>query len=100
MKTLLLIALQLGASGADAYYTDRNARLPRHYETNPIARQFMGSTAGRVTFFAGNAGIRIALPVILRRRGHKRLADLVAIEGIAENTQGAGYSAVHGRGVR
>ena len=38
MKTLLLIALQLAANGADAYYTNRNLHQQNFVEHNVIAQ--------------------------------------------------------------
>jgi hypothetical protein len=95
VKTFLLIALQLAASGSDAYFTHRNQSMPRHYENNPVAAPFVHSTRGQVAFFASGAAARIVVPTLLRKHWHPRLADAFAIEGIAENAAGAGFSATH-----
>ena len=95
MKTILLIALQLAASGSDAYFTHRNQLLPRHYENNPIAAPFVHSTRGQVIFFGSWTGGRIAAQMLLKKRHHLQLSDSVALWGIADNTFGAAFSATH-----
>ena len=95
MKTALLIALQLAASGSDAYFTHRNAARPHFCETNPIARPFMKSTPAMVAFFGAGAAVNIAIPHLLRRHHHEALARTAALAGIADNTQAAIYSALH-----
>ena len=90
MKTwLMLVALQLGASGTDAFYTHQ--ANPR-YEQNPIAKPFMGSTAGQVAFFGGGAALRIGLSYALHKK-HPKIADGILIEGTGENTFSAVYTA-------
>lgn len=90
---LLLIVLQLASSGADAYYTNRIMEHPWGFELNPVAKPFVGSRAGRITYFSVTAGAKIALPIALRRHGHEKLASIAAWSGIADNAGGAGYSA-------
>jgi len=95
-KTILMIALQLGASGFDAYYTDHNLESfrgsSRGTENNPLSGPFVQTRASRIAYFSVTAGIKIAAPHILRKRGHNRLASIVAISGIADNALGAASS--------
>ncbi len=95
MKTLLLIALQLAASGSDAYLTHRGFEMPKHQEHNPIAAPFVGSTRGQIFFFGAGAAARIGGSSFLRHKGKSKLADLVAIEGIGENTGSAIFTGTH-----
>ncbi len=97
MKTqLLLIVLQLVASGSDAYYTNFNLHRPGGYEHNPVVRPFVGSTESLVPYFSVMAGVHIGVPILLRRHHHKRLARLIELEGIADNSEGAIWSATRG----
>lgn len=94
MKTiLLLVALQLAASGGDAYFTDRNQRRTVHHEDDPLAQPFMHSAAGRVMFFSAGAGAQIVFPLYLRRKRHSRLALAAALGGVVDNASGAVVSA-------
>lgn len=95
MKTFLLIMLQLGASGADAYFTNRNQQGPHAYELNPIARPFLKTTPSRVLYFSSGAALKITVPVLLRKRHHDRLALTFSLAGIADNGAAAAYSAAH-----
>lgn len=94
-KRLLLLALQLAASGSDAYFTHRNQELPRHYEMNPVARPFIGSTPGLAGYFTAEATAKIVLAHEFRIHHHPALADASASLGIADNVFGATYSATH-----
>lgn len=95
MKTLLLIALQLGASGSDAYFTHRNQQGFRPSEMNPLAAPFVHSTRGQVLFFSTGAAVHIGGSILLRKHHHEKLGDAWAVYGIASNTFGATYSATH-----
>jgi hypothetical protein len=94
MKTALFILLQLAASGADAYYTNRNAMTPLFREHNPIARPFMGTRASRIDYFSITAAGKIAVFTLLRKR-HSRTADGIAVAGISDNAFAAAFSATH-----
>lgn len=95
MKGILFIVLQLASSGSDAYFTNRSAQTKHFQELNPIARPFVNSPKTLVPYFALGAGTKIALPIILRRRHHERLADAFALAGIADNATGAFYTSTH-----
>ncbi|MCU1301976.1 MAG: hypothetical protein JWQ87_2260 [Candidatus Sulfotelmatobacter sp.] len=95
MKGLLFIVLQLASSGSDAYFTNRMAQTKHFQELNPIARPFVNSPKTLVPYFAAGAGIKIVVPRILRRRHHERLADAIALAGIADNAFGALYTPTH-----
>lgn len=95
MKTIFLIVAQLVASGSDAYITNCNAHGPQFSERNPIARPFVRSQSSLAAYFAGGAAVKIAVPIMLRRRHHQRLADAIAIAGIADNAGAATFSATH-----
>jgi hypothetical protein len=94
---ILAIVLQLAASGADAYYTHRVVIDHHGTEANPIARPFMHSTGSEVAYFATTAGLKIALPPLLRRHHHNKLANIAAAAGIADNAEAATYTAMHVR---
>lgn len=100
--TILTIALQLAASGADAYYTDRNLSQDQSRyvvrEDNPVSRLFVQTRAGRVAYFSVTAGIKIALPQILRKHHHNRVARILEISDIADNATCAAESAIHTTG--
>ena len=93
MRTLIIL-LQLAACGSDDFYTHRN--IAAHLsELNPIAKPFVFSTRGQVAYFAGTAGIKILIPVALRRYHHRKLAWASAGGMIADNAGCAAYSATH-----
>jgi hypothetical protein len=94
MKTILLVALQLAASGSDAYFTHRNELTPKFREHNPLVAPFVGSTHGQVIFFGAGAALKVGGAHLLRRH-HPRLADSLAVAGIADNAFGAAFSATH-----
>jgi hypothetical protein len=96
-KTLLLLAMQLAASGADAYYTDRNAQYNDFREFNPIAQSCVRSRGARIAYFSATAGIKIAAPRWLRHRHHDRLAQWTEIGGIVDSAASASISAACGR---
>lgn len=92
--TILLIVLQLAATGADAYYTNRNWESAGHpHEINPIARPFVSTRGGRIAYFSATAALKIALPLELRKHGHPKLATVAAVLGIADNAEAAAVSA-------
>lgn len=90
---LLMIVLQLAASGADAWTTHRGLALGAP-ELNPLARPFVGSTGGQVVFFGGGAAMKIVVPWALRRRGHARMATVAEIVGIVDSGGAAGNNVV------
>lgn len=92
MKTALLIVLQLAASGSDAYFTHRNLEHGR--EDNPIVRPFVGNTSKQVIYFSSMAAMKIVIPHLVRKK-HSRMADVMAVAGIADNTEAAAWSATH-----
>lgn len=92
--TLLAVALQLAAGGADAYYTDRNMSMGMR-ERNPLVAPFVQSRPARIAYFSASVGIKIALPRILRRHRHNKLARAVEVWGVVDSAQGAAYSAIH-----
>jgi hypothetical protein len=93
MKSLLLIALQLITSGGDAYQTYHYSHRPEFYEVNPLARPFIRSPYGTAAYFSFDAAAHIGGAWLLRRKGHGRLGTMLAIEGIADNSAFAGYTA-------
>ena len=98
-KHLLIVVLQLVASGADAYYTDKNQHLPRHYELNPIARQFIGSRPSLIGYFGAQTALKLELPTLLRKRGHGRMAETVQAAAILDNASGATISKLNNHSV-
>jgi hypothetical protein len=95
--TLLLIALQLASNGSDAYFTGRSLSSGGYYERDPIAKPFVTTTRGRVSYFSATASLSIAVPWYMRRHGKRRLAELGSLATIADSTTGAWQSAHHTR---
>lgn len=92
----VLVMLQLAASGTDAYYTNRNMQLKGATEHTTYARPFVTrGTAGVVTFFALDAGIKLEVAHLLRRKTKPLVGNGFAVVGITDNTIGAAYSASH-----
>jgi hypothetical protein len=90
---ILLMLLQLASSGADAFYTERAFHQWRPVEQNPIARPFVQTRGGRVAYFSVTAGLKIAVPIELRRHHHEKLATAFAVAGIADSAGAAGFTA-------
>ena len=99
-RHVFIVILQLAVSGADAYFTNADQRQVLHHEQNPIARQFVGSTAGIVTYFSAQTAIKLTLPAWLRKHNHRRIAELAEIAGIADNATCATNSALHQHSLR
>jgi hypothetical protein len=91
-RTVLMIVLQLAASGTDAYYTNKNLEN-RGGENNPLVQPFMGSRPDRIAYFSVSTGIKIGLPLVLRRKHHNKLARLAEVLSISDNAIGALESA-------
>lgn len=89
---IFLIILQLAATGSDAYFTRRDAGHAYFHELDPIVRPFAKSNAGTIAFFGTEAGLAIYLPHLLRKHGHNKLANELAIAGIANSSVGATIS--------
>lgn len=96
-KHLLAVVLQLAASGADAYYTDRALHRPGWREHNPVTRTLVHDRGTLAAYFSVTAAGHVALPYWLRRRGHGKLAGWAGVEGIADNAEGAAYTATHAK---
>jgi hypothetical protein len=88
-RTLLLIALQLAANGADAYYTNRNIRNGNFHETDLIAKPFTHGTVSMSAWAAAGMAGTLYSEMWLRHRGHGRWADALAIGDVSGHTYGA-----------
>lgn len=89
--------MQLAASGADAYWTQKNTVGNRKAsEMDPLARPFVKSTAGVCFYFAAETGAKLFVTYELNKHGHRKLARAFSIWGIGDNIYGAAYSASHG----
>jgi hypothetical protein len=98
MKTsLLLILLQLAASGNDAYWTDRNMHTPHFHEDNPTSALFVHNRPSLIAYVSISAAGRIALTHVLRKHHHNRLATALAVTSIADNVYGGVTSAANSR---
>jgi len=86
---------QLAASATDAYATYRNMERSHFRENDPIARPFMGSTAGLATFFTLDAGVKLGSAAVLRHYGHARWARAVQLFGVADNAEGGLFSMIN-----
>jgi hypothetical protein len=91
---------QLAASATDAYVTYRNTQRFSFRENDPIARPFMGSTAGLAAFFILDTGVKLGSSALLRHYGHRRWARGVQVFGISDNAEGAVFSLINYRGKR
>jgi len=112
--TILMIILQLASSGADAYKTHQTLALHvtrceavhgreqlcwtavQGVERNPFVRPFVRTTAGQVAFFGTTASLKVALPIGLRKHGHRKLAAIAEWAGIADSAEGATFSWLKG----
>lgn len=103
------------AKATDAYFTHRALEgqyVPAHCYTNefggesctvgywktarevdPLARPFVGSTAGQVAYFAGTWAADTGLAYLFHRTGHHQLEKITFGAGIANSTYGAVTSA-------
>lgn len=100
-KRLLIIALHLAASGADAYYTHRVMAAPNPFESNPLARPFVTrGTPLLITGFSAETAIEIFVPHLLRTHNHNRIALAVDLLAIGGHTYGAVTSAQGFRDVK
>lgn len=93
MKVLILL-LQLSATGNDAYWTDRNLQQCSHCEYDPIARPFVKNRAGLVAYFSASAAVKIAVPYELRKHHHGKIARVLEVYGIGDSVYGGTISAV------
>lgn len=95
-KNILLAGAMAAATAADFAATQRNLSGPGGgREHNPVARVFTGSTAGRVTYFAGSAAGSLGLSYLFHRTHHHKLERATLIIGIGCSAQGAAYSFTH-----
>jgi hypothetical protein len=92
---ILLIVLQLAASGSDAYFTHRNLTRPGFYEHDPIARPFVRDTPHLVGYFSADAAVKIGTAELLRKFHHRRISAIVSVGGITDSAYFASYSATH-----
>lgn len=95
-KWILLTVLQLGANGADAYFTNRGMHNPGWQERDPLAKPFTRNTA--VLVLGSTAGTLGTL-WIESRVGHQHpgRATAIALADVSGHTFGAAYTARHGR---
>jgi hypothetical protein len=96
-KHALMILLQLAASGADSYLTNRNMHQNNPHEANPIARPFVRHEFPLAGYFAATAAGHVLAAEQLRAHQHSRLAALAEVEGLVDNAGCAFYSARHGK---
>ncbi len=93
--TLLLIILQLASAGADGYYTHENMMRPRFTEHNPLAAPFTHGTKEFVSTSLLATGGTIYSELWLRKHGHAKFAEALALSNAGSHTFGATYSATH-----
>jgi hypothetical protein len=89
---VLLAVVQLAASGADAYYTNRNMQRNHGEELDPIERPFVHNPVTLTALFATEAAGTIYSSYWLRKHDHGKMADAGAASLIASHTYGAVYS--------
>lgn len=86
---------QFAAHGADAFFTYQDKHSQNFVERDPMARPFVHNDA---IFIAGSAVGLFSELVIereLRKRGHRKIADAIALVSISGHTWGATYSAIN-----
>ena len=93
-RHLLVVVLQLATIGNDAYWTNVNRQRANFQEHNPLIQPFSHTQNGIALYFAGNALARLAVPAILRHKGHNRIAELGEWEGIADHGVNGTVSAI------
>jgi hypothetical protein len=91
-----IVVLRLAASGADAYYTNRNLHYNLHevgfQEHDPLMRPFVHNTTDlSLSFAAGSCGFTFAEYRLLK--GHDKLSNSVAAVDFASHVWGAATSA-------
>jgi|SRR5271165_7405614 len=89
---VLLAVVQLAASGADAYYTNRNMQRNHGVELDPLERPFVHNPASLTALFATEAAGTIYSAYWLRKHDHAKMADAGAAGLIASHAYGAAYS--------
>lgn len=90
-----IVVAQLAAHGADAFFTYRDMHSYNFVEHDPLARPFVHNDA---IFIAGSAiGLfgELFIEKTLRKRGHRQIADALALVSISGHTWGATYSAIN-----
>jgi hypothetical protein len=90
---LLLVLLQLGTNGADAYFTNRNMNTRHFSEYDPLARPFTRSAAVLSISQSFGVGGSLYSESWLRSHHHKRWADALTAVQIAGHSCGAVVSA-------
>jgi len=101
-KVKALTFAQVTASTADAIATYRNDSrcydiainpYARCYELNPISRWLVMKGAPELAgYFVGEMSLKLAIPLILDRKGHHKLARTIRYWGIGDNGAGAAMS--------
>jgi hypothetical protein len=89
---VLLAVVQLAATGADAYFTNRNMQRNHGEELDPIERPFVHNPATLTALFATEAAGTIYSSYWLRQRDHGKMADAGAASLIASHAYGAAFS--------
>jgi|HubBroStandDraft_1064217.scaffolds.fasta_scaffold314239_1 hypothetical protein len=89
---VVLAVVQLAATGADAYYTNRNIQRYHGEELDPIERPFVHNPATLTALFATEAAGTIYSSYWLRKHDHGRMADAGALSLIASHAYGATFS--------
>lgn len=92
-RALLMLVLQLGANGADAYFTHRNLARWNFREQNPIARPFVRNTPDLIVSSAAGLGFTLYAEHLFRKHDHPKFARTLEFGSIAGHTFGAINSA-------
>jgi hypothetical protein len=90
-----IVVAQFAAHGADAFFTYRDMHSPNFVERDPLARPFVHNDA---IFIAGSVvGLfgELFIERQLRKTGHQKLANAIALVSIGGHTWGATYSAAN-----
>jgi hypothetical protein len=89
---VVLAVVQLAATGADAYFTNRNMQRNHGEELDPIERPFVHNPATLTALFATEAAGTIYSAHWLRQHDHGKMADAGAASLIASHAYGAAFS--------
>jgi hypothetical protein len=89
---VLLAVVQLAATGADAYFTNRNMQRNHGEELDPIERPFVHNPATLTALFATEAAGTIYSSYWLRQHDHAKMADAGTASLIASHAYGATFS--------
>ena len=95
-----IVVAQFAAHGADAFFTYQDMHSYNFVEHDPLARPFVHNDAIFITGSAVGLFGELFIERALRKTGHRKLANAIALVSIGGHTWGATYSAANHKGRR